>query len=233
MLRAKDVMTTPVVSVETGSTIGAVADLLVKHGISAIPVIDGDNDHVIGIVHIKYAMSVPHERRGAVPVRALMAAPVFVPSSVGLDRLLGELQRGGLQMAVVVDEFGAVDGIVTLEDLIEEIVGEISDEYDRQDRPEVEPLQDGTFRVDARMGVDDFAETFGVDLDDEDDIDTVGGLLAKTLGRVPIQGSRVTGSSSAHVEDVSGCTKCDAEQFFSYRRESRTGRMASLVWLQQ
>jgi CBS domain containing-hemolysin-like protein len=189
---AADAMT-PRVRVQS---IAADSDLLAtleraRHtGRSRFPVIDGDNDHVVGIIHIKDVMSVPHERRHAVPVRALMAEPVFVPSSVGLDSLLGELQRGGLQMAVVVDEFGAVDGIVTLEDLIEEIVGEVRDEHDKRD-DSIRRDADGTWSLSGLLRPDEVARGVGFVLPEDEEYETLGGLVGFRLGRIAQTGDSV------------------------------------------
>jgi CBS domain containing-hemolysin-like protein len=119
--------------------------------------------------------------------------PVFmVPDSKSADELLRDMQSARVHMAVVVDEYGGTSGIVTIEDVVEEIVGEIADEYDTE-APEVESLAGGCYRVHARMHVEDFAELVGIEIDgDEEGVETVGGLLAKRLGRVPITGSRMT-----------------------------------------
>ncbi|GAA1675420.1 membrane protein [Citricoccus zhacaiensis] len=197
LVRAVMVPRTDVVTVETGTTLEDAMNLFLRSGCSRIPLIGDNADEVFGMVYLKDVARALHRGLGdgaadpASPVDAVARDVRFVPESKPVSVLLQELQRESTHIAVVVDEYGGTAGLVTLEDLIEEIVGEISDEYDRQDRPEVEPLEDGSFSVDARMGIDDFAELFGMDLDDEEDVDTVGGLLAKTLGRVPIQGSHV------------------------------------------
>ncbi len=110
-----------------------------------------------------------------------------MPDSKPADDLLREMQRDQTHLAIVVDEYGGTAGLVTIEDILEEIVGEITDEYDRE-AATVEPLEDGSVRVPAVMHLDDLGELFDLDLDD-DDVDTVGGLLAKALGRVPIPGA--------------------------------------------
>ena len=120
----------------------------------------------------------------------------YVPESKPVDDLLREMQRDQSHFAIVVDEYGGTAGLVTIEDIIEEIVGEIADEHDRE-APGVEQLEDGTLRVPASMDIDDLAELFDVTIDEED-VDTVGGLLTKAIGRVPIVGSsgvRSLGSS--------------------------------------
>jgi Mg2+/Co2+ transporter CorC len=111
----------------------------------------------------------------------------FVPDSKAADELLREMQRDAGHVAIVVDEYGGTAGMITLEDLVEEIVGEIADEYDR-DEQDVEELPDGAYRVRSRVHVEDIGELFGLELEDEE-VDTVGGLLAKALGRVPIAGA--------------------------------------------
>jgi CBS domain containing-hemolysin-like protein len=119
----------------------------------------------------------------------MMRPAVFVPDSKPVSTLLEEMQAQQNHMVIVVDEYGGTAGLVTIEDILEEIVGEIADEYDRE-RPLVEHLSDGRLRVNARLPLEDLAELVGVDVDDED-VDSVGGLVAKRLGRVPIPGSVV------------------------------------------
>jgi len=157
-----------------------------RTGHSRFPVVGSDWDDIDGIVHVKKAIAVPYDRRGDVPVSALMVPPVLVPETLRLDPLLVQLREGGMQLAVVVDEYGGTAGLVTIEDILEEIVGEIADEYDRED-PAIEALEDGTWRVDATMDIDDLADHLGVAIED-DEVDTVGGLIAKLGGRVPILG---------------------------------------------
>ena len=126
------------------------------------------------------------------PVASLMRPAFMVPASRRADELLRDMQAAHVHIAVLVDEYGGTAGIVTIEDVVEEIVGEISDEYDTE-VPEVERLAQGAYRVHARMHVEDFADLIGVVLDGEEEgVDTVGGLLAKRLGRVPIPGARIT-----------------------------------------
>jgi len=112
---------------------------------------------------------------------------VFVPESKPVDELLREMQQGASHMAMVVDEFGGIAGLVTIEDALEEIVGELTDEHD-QAAPEVEDLADGRYRVPSRLPLDELGELFDIEIED-DDVDTAGGLLAKALGKVPLAGS--------------------------------------------
>jgi CBS domain containing-hemolysin-like protein len=117
-----------------------------------------------------------------------MSAASFVPDSKRLDDLLKEMQRSHNHMAIAVDEYGGTAGLLTIEDILEEIVGEITDESDTDDRPPVEHLEDGAVRVSARLPVDDLDALFGTELDDHE-VETVGGLLAQRLGRVPLPGT--------------------------------------------
>lgn len=193
IVRAVMVPRTDVVTVDSGTTLEDTMNLLLRSGCSRVPLIGESADEVFGMIYLKDVAQALHRAHmdPFTAVDGIVRDVRFVPESKPVSELLQELQREATHVAIVIDEYGGTAGLVTLEDLIEEIVGEISDEYDQQDRPEVELVQDGLFRVDARMNVDDFAEIFDIDLEDEDDIHTVGGLLAKALGQVPIQGSEV------------------------------------------
>ena len=151
----------------------------------------GENeDDVVGIVYLKDIVAWSHEHPGgesAEKVSAVMRpAQLRARVSKPVDELLREMQAQRIHVAIVIDEYGGTAGLVTIEDILEEIVGEITDEYDREPPP-VEWLGDGTARVTARLPVDDLGELFGVSVDAED-VETVGGLLAQALGRVPIAG---------------------------------------------
>ena len=163
--------------------------LFLRSGFSRIPVVGESLDDVVGVLYLKDVMRRLNAdpESGSHPVTELMRPPRFVPESKAVDDLLREMQLEQTHLAVVVDEYGGTAGIVTIEDILEEIVGEITDEYDRE-APEVEDLGDGRFRVAATMHVDDLAELLDVDLE-EDEVDTVGGLIGKTIGKVPILGS--------------------------------------------
>jgi CBS domain containing-hemolysin-like protein len=163
--------------------------LFIRSGFSRIPVLGRDVDDVVGLLYLKDVIrrTTADPEAGSVPVTEVMRPMPFVPESKPVDDLLREMQRDQTHFAVVVDEYGGTAGLVTIEDILEEIVGEITDEYDRE-APEVEDLGDGRTRVVAGMHVDDLAELFDVVID-EDAVDTVGGLIGKTIGRVPILGS--------------------------------------------
>ncbi|OFI37941.1 HCC family HlyC/CorC transporter [Arthrobacter sp. SW1] len=192
LVRAVMVPRTDIVSIESGSGLEDAMALFLRSGYSRIPVIAGDADQIRGILYLKdvaAALHRPDAHPGTHDVDALARETRFVPESKPVDELLKELQQESTHVAIVIDEYGGTAGLVTLEDLIEEIVGEIVDEYDAGVEDATE-LGDGSYRVSSRMSIDDLGELFDVDLDD-DEVDTVGGLLAKALGRVPIVGSAV------------------------------------------
>ena len=193
---AREVMVprTEVVFIERTKTLRQALSLGLRSGFSRIPVIGENADDIVGIVYLKDVVRRVFEHRDAEQaerVESLMRAPFFVPDSKPADALLRDMQSARVHLAIVVDEYGGTAGIVTIEDILEEIVGEITDEYDTA-IPEVTELADGAFRVLARMHVDDLAELIGVEVDSEEEgVDTVLGLVAKRLGRVPIPGASV------------------------------------------
>jgi magnesium and cobalt exporter, CNNM family len=178
------------VFIERHKTLRQAMSLALRSGYSRIPVIGENEDDVVGIVFLKDLARRSTMGDGGWAgehVDSIMRSATFVPDSKPADDLLREMQADRTHMVVVVDEYGGTAGLVTIEDILEEIVGEITDEYDTESAP-VEELPDGAFRVTARLPVDDLGELFGLELDDED-VETVGGLLAKALGRVPIPGA--------------------------------------------
>jgi len=166
-------------------------NLMLRSGYSRVPVVGEDTDDIVGILYLKdLSRRMAHDPAGAgVLVSEVMRPPTFVPDSKLADALLQEMQRDRIHVAIVIDEYGGTAGLVTIEDILEEIVGEIADEYDRED-PDVEELGPDRWRVDATMDIDDLEDHLGVVID-EDEVDTVGGLIAKIGGRVPIVGSQV------------------------------------------
>jgi|JI102314A2RNA_FD_contig_111_398974_length_3293_multi_2_in_0_out_0_2 CBS domain containing-hemolysin-like protein len=191
---AREVMVprTDMVCLEVTKNARQAMALFNRSGFSRLPVIEDGPDDVVGVIYLKDVvrlMTAEALDLRTVPVATIMRPMPFVPESKMVDDLLREMQRDSVHIAVVVDEYGGTAGVVTIEDILEEIVGEIDDEYDRE-APGVEDLGDDRFRVPAAMSIHDFAEEFDLDLDDEHEVDTVGGLLAKAIGRVPILGSR-------------------------------------------
>lgn len=195
---AREVMVprTDMVFIERHKTLRQALSLGLRSGFSRIPVIGDNEDDVVGIVYLKDVAKRAFDHRDAESsekVESVMRPPFFVPDSRAADELLKDMQANRTHIAVVLDEYGGVGGLVTIEDVLEEIVGEIADEYDVEEPPAIELLPDGSLRVSARLHVDDLAEALDIDVDAEDfeDVDTVGGMLAKFLGKVPIPGATV------------------------------------------
>jgi CBS domain containing-hemolysin-like protein len=171
--------------IEHTKTIAQGVALALRSGFSRIPVVGESVDDVVGIAFLKDLVRREHEGWDERPVEAAMRPAYFVPESKPADELLREMQAGRQHLAVVIDEYGGTAGLVTIEDVLEEIVGEITDEYD-QETPPIERLDEDRIRVTARLPVEDLAELFDVELPNENEVETVGGLLASLLGRVPI-----------------------------------------------
>ena len=183
---------TDVVYIERTKTLRQAMSLFLRSGFSRVPVVGEDLDDIIGFVYLKDTSKRVFDRQAAETTERVdsMMRPVFhVPDSKPVDDLLREMQAERRHIAVVVDEYGGTAGIVTIEDILEEIVGEIADEFDTEEQ-HVEELEDGARRVSARFPVDDLDEVVGVAVDD-DEVDSVAGLMAKYLGKVPIPGSTV------------------------------------------
>ena len=197
---AREVMTprTDLVWIESDKTVGQAARLTVKSGYSRIPVVDGDNsDNVVGVVYLRDIVARLDDPDGrAAPVAEVMRPAVFVPDAKRIDDLLAEMQRDHNHLAILVDEYGGTAGLVSIEDILEEIVGEIVDEYDTTEVPPVEDLGDGRYRLSARLGLDEVADLFDIEFPDEvsEEVETVGGLLALELGRVPLPGAHIVSS---------------------------------------
>lgn len=181
---------TDMVTIDTSASLGTAMGLFFSKGVSRVPVIDGDPDEVVGVLYLRDAAKLSFESPlGAdqITMGDIARPPLFVPESQKADELLRQMQLESNHLAMVVDEYGGIAGLVTLEDLIEELVGDISDEYDH----EVELVQrigDGRYRVSTRLPLDELGELFDLEIED-DDVDSVGGLVAKALGRLPEVGS--------------------------------------------
>jgi CBS domain containing-hemolysin-like protein len=195
---AREVMVprTEVVWIESGKSVPQALALALRSGFSRIPVIGENVDDVVGVAYLKDLVrrGQDADRAKVTRVDEVMRKPVFVPESKPVDELLREMQVHRTHIAVVIDEYGGTAGLVTIEDIIEEIVGEITDEYD-DEKPPIERIDADTARVTARLAVEDLADLFDLELPERDDVETVGGLLAERLGRVPIPGAtaRVNG----------------------------------------
>ncbi|MEX2588464.1 MAG: hemolysin family protein [Actinomycetota bacterium] len=177
-------------TLEVESTVAELITLTQATGHSRFPVLDEGVDDPVGLVHIKHAIAVPVEERSKRKVADVMVPPVIVLESTELDPLLDLLRRKGLQMAIVVDEYGGTAGLVTLEDLVEEIVGDITDEHDRPN-PHAYRRRDGLWSLSGLLRPDEASELSGVSLPASDDYDTIGGLFTSELGRIPKVGDQV------------------------------------------
>jgi CBS domain containing-hemolysin-like protein len=188
-VRAVMVPRTEMITLPAGAPVRKALSLFLRSGYSRVPVVGESVDDVVGVLYLKDLLRHRNADPGAdeEPVDPLARPAVFVPESKAVDDLLRDMQRDASHIALVVDEYGGIAGLVTIEDALEEIVGELTDEHDRSG-PEVEDLGDGLYRVPSRLPVDELGELFGLELDD-DEVDTAGGLLAKALGKVPLAGS--------------------------------------------
>ncbi len=174
------------VTVAADVTLGEAADIAARAGFSRVPVFGTGIDDIVGVVYVKDIMRAEREGRANEPVATFMRQAQFVPESKRIAEVMREMQAGKQHMAIVVDEYGGTAGLITLEDVLEELVGEISDEYD-VDQSRVEMLDDGQLQVDGGLSIDEVNELTGYDLP-EGDWDTVGGLLFHLLGHVPVEG---------------------------------------------
>ena len=193
---AREVMVprTEMIWIESDKSADQATSVAVRSGHSRIPVIGENVDDIVGVVYLKDLVEQAYYSSTGgrdITVAQVMRPAVFVPDSKPLDALLREMQRDRNHMALLVDEYGAIAGLVTIEDVLEEIVGEIADEYDAAEVAPVEDLGDNRFRVSARLPIEDLGELYGVEFDEHLDVDTVGGLLALELGRVPLPGAEV------------------------------------------
>ncbi|HKE64878.1 MAG TPA: hemolysin family protein [Micromonosporaceae bacterium] len=190
---AREVMVprTDMVYLVEHATLRQARALALRSGFSRVPLIGESVDDVLGIVYLKDVIKMIDAGHAETDLaRDVMRPAIFVPESKPVDDLLSEMQAARTHMAIIVDEYGGTAGLVTIEDILEEIVGEITDEYDVE-RPPVERLDNGSIRVTARLPVEDLGELFDVEIDG-DEVETVGGLLAQALGRVPIPGAQAT-----------------------------------------
>lgn len=168
-------------------------ETFLSSGYSRLPIIGKNVDDIVGVLYLKDVARILSKDPASletITVSAKSRKPTFVPESMPVDDLLRQMQKSATHIAIVVDEYGGVAGLVTMEDVIEEIVGDIADEYDRE-VPEVEELEDGQLRVSAKFSLFDLGERFGLELEDED-VDTVGGMLSKLLGRLPAKDDSAT-----------------------------------------
>lgn len=193
---AREIMVprTEMVWIESDKSAAQATSLAVRSGHSRIPVIGDNVDDIVGVVYLKDLVRRTYYSASAardITVAEVMRPAVFIPDSKALDELLKEMQLDRIHMALLVDEYGATAGLVTIEDVLEEIVGEIADEYDTDEVAPVEDLGDRVFRVSARLPIEDVGELYGIEFNGDLDVDTIGGLVALELGRVPLPGAEV------------------------------------------
>ena len=210
---AQDIMTprTRVSTIRVGDSANDVIALTRKTGYSRFPVIDDDADDIVGIVHVKHAVAVPRERRSEVPVGAIQGEALRVPETMNLDVLLGELRQGGYQMSIVVDEYGGTAGIATLEDLIEELIGEVSDEHDRTKADVVKMGDIVTFPASLRP--DELRERAGIEVPDDGPWETVGGFLLSQWGHLPEAGATLDACGGQFVVERMDGRRIDRVRF--------------------
>lgn len=197
LVREVMVPRTEMVYIEKGKTLRQALSLALRSGYSRIPVIGDDLDDIVGIAYIKDLAKRSHDFREAEQnetVAELMRPANFVPENKMADELLKEMQTEQIHLAIVVDEYGGTAGLITIEDILEEIVGEISDEFDDDDDEQLEQLSERKYRAKARIHLEDLESELGVEFaaEDKEAVDTLGGLLGKHIGQVPIPGSEIT-----------------------------------------
>ena len=179
-----------IVAMEDDKTLRDVQALVLEHGYSRVPVYREDLDDVAGMIYAKDVLKALHQGKHDSPLSEIVREPHYIPETKKVAELLREMQRDKFHIALVTDEYGSVSGLVTLEDLLEELVGEIADEYDREE-PELVPVGDGLYRVSGKASIDDVNELLDVELPDEE-WDTVAGLMLELFGRIPKSGDEVT-----------------------------------------
>ena len=194
-------------AIDAGAGLPALLELIVESGHSRIPVYEGSVDTVVGIVHAKDLLPALARGERDLDLRPLMRLPLVIPENRRIDDLLDEFRRSSVQMAIIQDEYGGTAGLVTVEDLLEELVGEIQDEYDQEDAP-FQTLSPNVYRIDARMAIDDLNDLLDLDLPHED-FDTVGGFVFGQFGRQPGIGESVGYENLAFVVEKTDGRRVD------------------------
>jgi len=205
-LDAKDIMIprVDVVAIDLDIELKSLIKIILDAGHSRMPVYDETVDNITGILYVKDLIKLLGDKTKKFNLKKLLHEPLFVPETMPLDELLREFKMKKLHIAVVVDEYGGVGGIVTLEDILEVIVGDINDEYDTEELPECQKTGANSFEVDSRMLISDFNREVGVNISTED-FDTIGGFVFDLFGRVPEKDEAVKhGNISFRIKDISG-----------------------------
>ena len=185
---ARDIMVprVDIVSVEDNTELKPLIKIIMEEGHSRLPVYEETIDNIVGILYVKDLLNFLTDKNRKFSLKKILHAPFFVPETMRVDELLLEFKKRKLHLAIVVDEYGGVAGIVTLEDILEEIVGDIEDEFDTGTEPEWEKKGDNVYEVDSRMTIDDFNEELGLKLS-TDEFDTIGGYVLDLFGRIPVK----------------------------------------------
>lgn len=186
----REVMTprTDVISLSADITVQNAVKIIKEHGHSRIPVFEDQQDNIVGVIYAKDFLSTPTPEAS---IRSFVREPFFVPETQNILDLLHQMKKSKSHIAIVVDEYGGISGIVTLEDIIEEIIGEVQDEYDLDEKPEFQELSPGKYLVDAGMNIDDLASELQVEFEKDEDFDTIGGFVLSLLGKFPHRGEVV------------------------------------------
>ena len=192
-LTALDIMTPRIrlTAVEAGTHITKLIKLSEDTGLSRFPVYEGNTDNIVGIARIKHAIKIPQERWGTTAVRDIMTAATFVPSTIELGHLLETLKQDNRHIAIVDDEFGGVDGVVTIEDLLEELVGEVYDEHDHSNRSHIKKLSRGKWDISGLLRPDEISAALGVSLPEEGEVETIAGVFMHEIEKMPRVGDIV------------------------------------------
>ncbi|RIK36752.1 MAG: HlyC/CorC family transporter, partial [Chloroflexi bacterium] len=175
------------VTLDVNTNLRDALDTIIEYGHSRIPVYEGNVDVIIGLLYAKDLLKCFRENRMDAPIRELLRAPYFIPASKKVTALFREMQQQRIHLAIIVDEYGGVAGLVTIEDILEEIVGDIQDEYDVREEAYYQPSGDHAYIVNSRLDLDSLSELLDIDIEEEE-ADTVGGLIYSRLGHVPEQG---------------------------------------------
>ncbi|HPQ53510.1 MAG TPA: hemolysin family protein [Spirochaetota bacterium] len=193
-----------VVAVDVSVSMKDVAEVITDAGHSRIPVFKGTIDNIVGILHVKDLLNFLVDKPKKFNLKKILRKPYFIPETMPLDDLLLEFKKRSLHMAIAVDEYGGFGGIVTLEDILEEIVGEISDEFDTEELPELEKIGKNSWDVDSRMPLADFSEEMGISLP-VDEFDTIGGFVFDIFGKIPVKDECVKYNDiSFKIKDIDG-----------------------------
>ncbi len=187
--QVKEVMIprTDMFSVDIATPLDDLLDLVVQNGYSRVPVYKGSLDNIVGIIHTRDLLSI-WKNHDLIVLQDLLRKPYFVPESMRVDRLLPEFRKGRFHLAIVVDEYGGTAGLVTMEDLVEEIVGEIRDEHEADEDKAINRLEDGSWVVEADVALDEVNEVLGLHLAPKGEVASLGGYLMETLGKMPRKG---------------------------------------------